>query len=403
MHPRQIKRCYFFLEGATSFGTAFYFYYLFFLMEKQFGFGNLENLFVSAVHGLVYVPAAWLAGRFGQRHGFRKSLAIGFSGMVAALALASALPSAPAQIMCMLVWTVSMCFIWPSLQALVTEGESPLGVPRMVGIYNLVWSGASAVAYFAGGAIVEKLGMRSLYFLPLGIHGAQLGALAWLSWKLKQFPAAALQTAPAPSGNGALSGNGKIELNPRPIARTRRFLRMAWAANPFAYVAINTVAALIPGLARTLELSPMFAGFFCSIWFFTRWFAFLALWLWPGWHYRADWFFGAFILLVASFALMLLVPSLPVVIAAEVGFGLATGLIYYSSLYYSMDAGEAKGEHGGLHEAAIGLGIFLGPAVGAASVRLFPAVPNAGALAVSGLLCGGLLLVMIVCLKRAPR
>jgi hypothetical protein len=65
-------------------------------------------------------------------------------------------------------------------------------------------------------------------------------------------------------------------------------------------------------------------------------------------------------------------------------------VIYYSSLFYSMDVGETKGEHGGLHEAAIGAGIFAGPAVGAASLQFLNGYPNAGAYAVSGLLVCGL-------------
>jgi predicted MFS family arabinose efflux permease len=174
------------------------------------------------------------------------------------------------------------------------------------------------------------------------------------------------------------------------------FLRLAWAANPFAYVAINTLAASVPGLARELSLTPMLAGFFCSIWFFVRWFTFLGLWLWPGWHYAARWFFGAFVLLIVSFAMILLVPNLLVIMMAQVGFGIAVGLIYYSSLFYSMDAGEAKGEHGGFHEAAIGLGIFAGPAVGATTLKLFPGWPNSAAVAVSALLCLGLGVLAVV-------
>ena len=34
--------------------------------------------------------------------------------------------------------------------------------------------------------------------------------------------------------------------------------------------------------------------------------------------------------------------------------------------------GETKGEHGGIHEAAIGLGNFAGPALGAASLDFLP-------------------------------
>jgi hypothetical protein len=75
---------------------------------------------------------------------------------------------------------------------------------------------------------------------------------------------------------------------------------------------------------------------------------------------------------------------------AQLFFGAATGLIYYSSLFYSMDVGETKGEHGGLHEAAIGLGNFAGPAVGALWLHFSPVHTHGGAGAVSGLLILGL-------------
>jgi hypothetical protein len=52
--------------------------------------------------------------------------------------------------------------------------------------------------------------------------------------------------------------------------------------------------------------------------------------------------------------------------------------------------GEASSEHGGLHEAFIGAGIFLGPATGAVALVLAPQSPNVYIWAVSGLLTLGL-------------
>jgi MFS family permease len=98
----------------------------------------------------------------------------------------------------------------------------------------------------------------------------------------------------------------------------------------------------------------------------------------------------AFAMLVASFAVILISLKLWIVILAQLFFGLAAGLIYYSSLFYSMDVGDTKGEHGGLHEAAIGAGMFAGPIVGALSLQFLRDHPNAGAFAVTGLLACGL-------------
>jgi len=116
---------------------------------------------------------------------------------------------------------------------------------------------------------------------------------------------------------------------------------------------------------------------------------FVVLWRWTGWHYRFRWLVTSFLLLIASFATILVAPNLAVVMVAQIIFGMVIGLIYYSSLFYSMDASDTKGEHGGIHEAAIGIGNCLGPAIGASALWLAPGIPTMGAWAVSGLLTLG--------------
>jgi hypothetical protein len=153
---------------------------------------------------------------------------------------------------------------------------------------------------------------------------------------------------------------------------------------------MNTLVPVIPSLAQKLDLSTAMSGVFASVWFFARLGAFGVLWQWTGWHYRFRWLLVAYGVLVASFATLLLVERLWWLVLAQVAFGLAVGLFYYSSLFYSMDLGETKGEHGGLHESAIGAGMFLGPAVGSAALFVRPGQSDIGALAVGGLLVLGL-------------
>ena len=61
----------------------------------------------------------------------------------------------------------------------------------------------------------------------------------------------------------------------------RTFLKMGWLANPFAYLAINTIVATVPTLASQFHLSDTLAVVVCSIWLFSRAGAFVLLWLWP--------------------------------------------------------------------------------------------------------------------------
>jgi MFS family permease len=382
MNPqsRQFKVVCFIIEGAGSFAVSLYSYYLYFLMRDHFGFHSKDNLAFAALNGLVYVFASWQGGRFGQRRGYFNALKLGLGVMILALAVGSQCHTAVGIMLVTAALNVGMCFLWPTIEALVSEGEDAVGLPRMVGTYNVVWASTNALALFGGGTLVEKFGFKTIFYLPGSIFIIMLGLVFWLQKRVDNARAAGHEPAPAPAPDPH---------RPSP-ARTRAFLRMAWLANPVAYIAINTLIPLLPTLAAQFHLTPMFAGFACSLWGFARLGTFFALWFWTDWHYRFRWLVTAFALLIVSFAAILIVPSLVAVLAAQIFFGIAIGLIYYSSLFYSMDAGDAKGEHGGIHEAAIGVGNFIGPGVGALSLHFFPQSPQSGGMAVSVLLLFGL-------------
>jgi hypothetical protein len=222
-----------------------------------------------------------------------------------------------------------------------------------------------------------------LCYVPAGLLILELALAAWLRRKVRQQPAVTGQ-APLPLLHPMR------ESYRSPIAPAT-FLKLALVANPMAYLAINTVISSAPALAQRLNFSPMLAGFVCSIWLFARAGAFVALWLWPGWHYRFRFLAAAYVALMLSFGVMLLAPHLCVLVLAQLFFGPAVGLIYYSSLFYSMDVGDAKGEYGGIHEAVIGAGNCAGPGVAALALRFFPAHAGSGAWAVCLLLTPGLI------------
>ena len=377
---RQFKTVCFAIEGMSSFSVSLFSYYIYFLMRDRFGFNGRDNLAFAALNGLIYVIASLQGGRFGQRRGYFNALKLGFGVMILALAGGWWFDSAPGLVLATGAFNVGMCFIWPTIEALVSEGEDAVGLPRRVGTYNVVWAATNALALFGGGTLVEKFGFKTIFYLPGAAFIALLGLVFWLQ---KHADAAR-----APD-QGSVSAPVPDPHRPSP-AKTRAFLRMAWLANPVAYIAVNTFIPMLPTLAAQFQLTPMFAGFACSLWGFARLGTFIALWVWTDWHYRFRWLVTAFVMLIVSFATILIVPSLIAVLAAQIFFGIAIGLIYYSSLFYSMDASEAKGELGGIHEAAIGVGNCIGPAVGAASLQWVPQYANSGGIAVSGLLLLGL-------------
>jgi hypothetical protein len=145
-----------------------------------------------------------------------------------------------------------------------------------------------------------------------------------------------------------------------------------------------------------LGLSFREASVWCSLWFYARTAAFEILRQWAWWHYRRGLLYLGFVFTMLSFAGIVLAPTLAALVIAQVVFGLSAGLLYQSSLFYSMAGSEAQGAHSGIHECFIGLGTMLGPLLAFGGSRLSPNSPALSVGLVLGLmalgLCGILLL-----------
>ena len=212
------------------------------------------------------------------------------------------------------------------------------------------------------------------------IHVAQFVTL----WPLKARHDAWIALAPAGSADAPLHTES---------IRPRYFQHLAWAANPLNYMAANTILAVVPGIAAHVGLTIPQAGLVMSVWYYVRTVVFAKLWWWPGWHYHFGWFFAALVLLVVGFAVILTAPWVWLLVVAQIAFGWASAVLYYSSLYYAMDGSDSHGADGGVHEALIGMGICGGPAVSALGQWL-TGNPMAPAWSVTAFLVGGVALAL---------
>jgi MFS family permease len=398
---RRLRFGYFTLQGLNSLAASYYFNYVFFYMKEHFGFGNRGNLLLSALYGIIYMFMAWYAGLFGPRHGYFFALRVGFYGMALYMVLGGIAPlmfgySHTTMLLEWVIltgWTVTMCFTWPTLQALLSHHQSPGESARTAGIYNITWAGTAAAAYLTSGPLLDyfskkAVGGEILFWVSAGLSVIQILMLP----RLQKLDATV--SASEPAANAAAENSSTPHT--QPTSKAKSFVWLARIANPFAYVAIYGLLPVFPKLSDKLGLTPTYASLVFSVWFWARLGAFAWFWRWTQWHYRFRWLLGSFLAMIASFISILLSSNIWMLIAAQAVFGLTIGLIYYSSLFYSMDLGESKGKGGGLHEAAIGLGIFIGPTAGVAALQLFPQYPNAGTWGISALLAVGLLLFLLV-------
>jgi len=377
---RKLKNGVFALEALNGIATVYFFYDLYYYTQVQFHFGALQNLLLAALLGAVYSVTSYFGGKFAQKFGYLTAVQLGAAIMAVVFLMGSQAGGWAATVAAAVAGDIGMCLTWPALEALMSEGEPPARLQSLVGIYNVVWAVASAFAYFTGGVLMQYLGLKSIFFVPSGLLFLEMGLAFWLEREAQRQPPLALDPPllrAEPEGRAS------------PVSPAT-FLKMAWLANPLAYLAINTVISTLPTLANRFQFTLMQAGFICSIWLFSRAGAFVLLRLRPKWHYRFRFLAGSYIAMIISFGAMLLAANIWLLIAAQTVFGAAIGLIYYSSLFYSMDVGETKGEHGGIHEAAIGAGNAAGPAMAAAALAFFPQFPGSGTEAVCTLLLIGL-------------
>src|SRR5689334_19360496 len=222
----------FLLEGLNALATTYHFYYIYFFAAGQFGFSNGQNLLLATGLGLIYAAASVFGGRVAQRRGYLNAHAWGCLLMSGAQIVATGADSLAIHAVAATVGVVGMGMTWPALEALACEGESGPRLQTMLGVYNLVWSLGGAFAYLTGGAMIESWGSRSIFIVPAILNALQLGVMLRLCGRSRPAGMAA---------DGALPPSHSHPAAPPRRADAGRFLRMAWFANPLAYLTINTV------------------------------------------------------------------------------------------------------------------------------------------------------------------
>lgn len=379
----------YFAQALASHASSLLMTGIFFYTQRQFHWGLRQNLLMASGAGAFYVCGALSASRVSGRFG-RRNTALCLQGILLTLVLIALAMPRPIVVVCvLLLYNGLSAATWPAFQSLVSDGASGTLLAKRLAMYNLVWSGTNAVTLAASGSIIE--------FWPNGLFA--LAAVAHVLTAVFVKSAGLGVIAPSsPAGFDAAQGAGAAP-EPQLLRMRTEALWLSRIALPSTYVVVYSLSAMLPSLAVMQPLNTRWRTVIGSVWFASRWSTFLVLGSTTFWHTRPRLMLGATVMMLAAFLGTTLRPGdlfsgagvsgtvdVMSMVAWQVLLGASMGIIYSASLYFGMVLSDGSTQHGGYHEALIGMGCVLGPGSAALAQILYPGRLSIGIATVAGLI-----------------
>lgn len=354
-----MRRLILFITFLESFSVILLERGLYFLTDEKLNFSKLENLALAACFGVVYVIGAMTSHRLAKARGERPTLRAVVMGLVL-LHLTLAM-----HVSHVTVWLGFLAiglltgFKWPIVESYVTAGLSPKQTLTAISRFNVVWAGSVPLALLVTGPLIAY-STTLLMLLAAVIHGFTL---------LLLLPRLPLRPT-----------HMEVDHPDRPVTDTLTRYRKLTTSSRWAmlgsYTMLFLLAPMMPAIFSKLGFGVRSATGLSAVLDVARVIMFAMLGFWTAWHGRALPLVVSIVVLPISALMVMIGDTTAVVIAGQLVFGFASGLVYHAALYHAMVVSNASVEAGGEHEGLIGLGFVLGPLAGLIGVALGRAVEN---------------------------
>mgnify|MGYP002622689040 CR=1 FL=1 len=323
---------------------------VYFFAEQVFRFDKAQNLWMGLGSGAAYIVGAMPSHAFAHRLGERRLILLLIVAQVAVMAAMGVHTRPWLVVGGLLVFQVLNGMMWPVVESYVGAGRSPVATSKALGHFNVTWCSTVPVGMIITGVIVEEaprwlfISGAILFVITLALAGFIAARPAHIEHDHPDRPPASQM------------------LHFRALLISSRWVML------YSYTLLFLLLPMMPALFKELGHSTAGAAALGSTFDWLRVFTFIGLGVYVGWHSRAGLQWLTIVLLPAGFIPIMLgtlvfKSTLMVIFGAAV-FGFAAGLAYYAALYYAMVVKNAAVDAGGGHEAFIGLGYTLGPAVG---------------------------------------
>ncbi len=351
------------LTAAKSFGTGVVTNGVFFLARHEYGFSDARNFALGLLLGVMYIAGAIAVGPALQAAARRfawlttRAVLVVVAFTLAALCL---LPQSGGE------WTLWLFVavyspvtgtLWPIVESYLAGGRTDAQLRRVIGVFNVVWASAIAIAYLGMGPLLEHHTLTIVRALG-ALHALAAIALLWFH----REPGKHIETVHA--------------VDPAMRRALRTFRRLL----PMSYLVLSAWSPYAPAATALVGIPVAWSTAVAGAWQFSRVIVFGVLGWWHGWHGWRPLAPVGVGLLILGFLIAVTAPIAPDWIHPLSGavrlvgglsaFGVGLALIYTAALYYALEAGAAGVEAGASHEALIGVGYAGGPACGLAAAGM---------------------------------
>lgn len=361
-----------------SIGTGSLTHGLGFIAKQSAGFERAALFGLGVTFGITYIFSSWLTGPVVRMLETKSKVPIAPRSLLMAITFAGALVSAVPLILDSLnlatnagLWIVAAGYggltgiMWPLVEWNISGGRRGKALRSAAGQFNIVWTTAVVFSFWLIGPTLEDHPQATF----VGIVVLHLLAVALMI----PFPA-----KPPKHLTDTLEPE-----TPSP----KYLLTAARALLPVSYTLAGVLGPFFPVAMHKMGIDLTWQTVVVSVWMTSRIPTMVLLERWHGWHGKAWPLAVGGIAVVLGFVGCVVAPvlnmpgaALFVMVLALVLFGAGKGLVYTAAIYYAMELGQGEIDSGSTHEALIGVGYALGPAIGllaALAVRL-NLIPESG-------------------------
>ena len=336
------------LTFLCSLSTGVFWHGVPFIAKHTYEFSQTRNLLLAAAMGGVYTIGAFTAGRVTRlvERWLTPRGVLAACIMVLALVCLGPIITVDqewALWLAALMGTWVTAIIWPVVESYLTAGRHGAQMRSAIGRFNLTWAPAVAIPLLAMAPILERHGEWAIgAFVPISVV-----ALVMLAWFARH-----------PGHHDPVTADAHVGGEYRLLLRSARVLL------PLSYVLSSAMNPILPYRFEALDVAVWWETPATATWTLVRVLAFVTMWRLGFWHGRWGTLLLGGLAMTGGFALVVMGPNLPFMLAGFATLGAGVGVIYYAALYYAMAVGRAQVEAGGTHEGLIGAGYAVGPVIG---------------------------------------